>query len=209
MDGLLIDSEPLWQEAEITVFNKLGVRLTLEMTHQTMGLRTDEVVEYWHKIYHSEMPSLKDVSEMVDATVINLIMGKSTAKAGERKAIAVCEPAGLPLAIASSSSTLFIKSVLEKLSIADKLTLIHLAHDEDYGKPHPAVHINTAKDLDVHPNHCLAFEDPVNGVLAAKAAKMKCIAIPEAQSWDDKRFGIADMLLLSLNDFNREMLNDW
>ena len=46
MDGLLIDSEPLWQEAEITVFNKLGVRLTLEMTHQTMGLRTDEVVEY-------------------------------------------------------------------------------------------------------------------------------------------------------------------
>lgn len=97
------------------------------------------------------MPSLKDVSEMVDATVINLIMGKSTAKASERKAIAGCEPAGLPLAIASSSSTLLIKTVLEKLSIADKLTLIHLAHYEEYGKPHPAVYINTAKDLDVHP----------------------------------------------------------
>ena len=209
MDGLLIDSEPIWQEAEVAVFNKIGVPLTLEMTPQTMGLRTDEVVEYWHKELPWETPSLKDVSELIDATVIELIKSKGMAKAGVNEAITVCEVAGLPIAIASSSPTLLINIVLNKLNIADKIKLIHSAHDEEYGKPHPAVYINTAKDLGVHPNHCLAFEDSVNGVLAAKAAKMKCIAIPEPEARNNKRFGIADIILDSLHDFNQEMLNEW
>ena len=209
MDGLLIDSEPIWQEAEIAVFNKFGVPLTLEMTSQTMGLRTDEVVEYWHKRYPWDSPSQKEVSDLVDRTVIELIQEKGTAKEGVNEAIAVCEAAGLPIAIASSSPTLLIDTVLNKLGIAEKIQIVHSAHDEEYGKPHPAVYISTAKDLGVHPNHCLAFEDSANGVLAAKAAKMKCIAIPEPEAKNDKRFGIADIILHSLHDFNSQMLTDW
>ena len=63
MDGLLIDSEPLWQEAEIEVLNKVGVPLTVEMTKQTMGLRTDEVINYWHRKYPWETPSQQDISQ--------------------------------------------------------------------------------------------------------------------------------------------------
>jgi len=209
MDGLLIDSEPLWKEGEIEVFNRVGVPLTLEMTDQTTGLRTDEVVEYWHKRYPWESPSQHEIAKQVDETVIELIRERGVAKAGVNEAVAVCEAAGLPIAIASSSSMRIIQTVLGKIGIADKIRIINSAHDEEYGKPHPAVYISTASELGIHPNHCLAFEDSANGVLAAKAAKMKCIAIPEPEMRNDKRFGIADIILHSLHDFTPEMLKDW
>jgi HAD superfamily hydrolase (TIGR01509 family) len=209
MDGLLIDSEPMWQEAEVAVFNNIGVPLTIDMTPQTMGLRTDEVVEYWHKRFPWDSPSLQEVSTLIDTTVIELIKHKGVAKEGVREAIVICEAAGLPIAIASSSPHLLISTVLDKLGIADKMKVVHSAHDESYGKPHPAVYISTANELGIHPNHCLTFEDSANGVLSAKAAKMKCIAIPEPEMRNDKRFGIADIILHSLKDFTPDMIRDW
>lgn len=209
MDGLLIDSEPLWQEAEVLTFNKVGVPLTVEMTPQTMGLRTDEVVEYWHKRYPWDTPSQQTVSKQIDETVIELIRQKGVAKEGAQEAVSICEAAGLPVAIASSSPMLLITTVLEKLGVADKVKAVHSAHDETYGKPHPAVYISTAELLGVQPAHCLAFEDSANGVLSAKAAKMKCIAIPEPELRNDKRLGIADMILHSLLDFTPEMPKNW
>lgn len=209
MDGLLIDSEPIWQEAEILVLTKVGVPLTIEMTAQTMGLRTDEVIEYWHRRYPWATPSQQEVCKELDATVIELIKTKGVAKEGVKEAISVCKDAGLPVAIASSSPTLLIEAVVEKVGIAREIDVIHSAHDESYGKPHPAVYIRTAESLQVHPNHCLAFEDSANGVLSAKAAKMRCIAIPEPQARNDKRFGIADSILHSLKDFTPQMLKDW
>lgn len=209
MDGLLIDSEPIWQEAEVEVFNKVGVPLTVEMTPQTMGLRTDEVVSYWHKRHPWKSPSQQEVSQQVDERVIELIREKGVAKDGVAEAVAVCEAAGLPVAVASSSPMLLITTVLEKLGIQEQIKAVHSAHDEEYGKPHPAVYIRTAETLGVEPVHCLALEDSANGVLSAKAAKMKCVAIPEPESRNDKRFGIADIVLHSLLDFAPEMLKNW
>jgi len=65
MDGLLIDSEPLWQEAEIETFTRVGVPLTREMTRETMGLRVDEVVEHWFSRYPWEEPSKKEIESKV------------------------------------------------------------------------------------------------------------------------------------------------
>lgn len=209
MDGLLIDSEPLWQETEIMVLNKVNVPLTKEMTFQTTGLRTDEVVAYWHKQYPWESPSQEDIGKQIDETVKKLVEEKGQPKEGVKEAIAICKAAGIPIAVASSSSMPLITAVLEKLGIKDDIKVINTAHDEEYGKPHPAVYISTAKTLGVNPAHCLAFEDSANGVLSAKAAKMKCIAIPEPELRDDKRYGIADIILPSLKDFSLHMLNDW
>lgn len=209
MDGLLIDSEPLWQEAEIKVFRGVGVPITQEMTLQTVGLRTDEVAEHWYKQFPWDGPALLDVAQRVDETVIQLIKAKGMAREGVDQAVAACISQNLPMAIASSSPMELIDAVLEKLNLKDKMQVVHSAHDEEFGKPHPAVYISTAQELGIHPTHCLAFEDSANGVLAAKAARMKCIAIPEPEMRDDKRFGIADIILRSLNDFTAEMLRDW
>ena len=209
MDGLLIDSEPLWQEAEIEVYGQVGVPLTVEMTSQTIGLRTDEVTRHWHKRFPWKSPSQSEVSRILDETVIKRIIEKGQANDGVDEAIKVCESLGLPMAIASSSPMKLIEAVIAKLGIADKIQTMHSAHNEEYGKPHPAVYLKTANELGVHPEHCLAFEDSANGVISAKAAKMKCIAIPEANARDDKRFGIADIVIHSLLDFAPHMLKDW
>jgi beta-phosphoglucomutase-like phosphatase (HAD superfamily) len=143
------------------------------------------------------------------AAVIELIRQKGVAKEGVGETIALCQAAGLPMAVASSSSVPLIQTVLEKLGIRDNIKIIHSAHDETHGKPHPAVYISTAKTLGVEPSHCLAFEDSVNGVLAAKSAKMKCIAVPEPDSINNKSFGCADIILTSLHDFNAEILQNF
>ncbi len=206
MDGLLIDSEPLWREAEARVFNKVGVPLTPEMTSRTMGFRTDEVVDYWRHQYPWESPSSEEVCRQIEDAFLELLKETGAPKAGVHEAIAICEQLGLPMAIASSSSALIIDAVIEKLGISSKMKVIHSAEFEPYGKPHPAVYIAAAQKLGVRPHECLAFEDSVNGMVSAKAAKMRCIAIPEPEFRTDKRYGIADLVVGSLLDVTTDIV---
>src|SRR5688572_9324679 len=68
MDGLLIDSEPIWREAEKTIFKQVGLDLSDEMCAQTMGLRIDEVVQHWYTIRPWSNKSLKQIeTEVLDA----------------------------------------------------------------------------------------------------------------------------------------------
>lgn len=201
MDGLLIDSEPIWEEAEVAVFSKVGVPLTLSMTRQTMGLRVDEVVEHWFKRYPWTGTEKETVQMEIIQEVIKLIKEKGVAKPGVRELISQVKKENLPLAVASSSFTEIINAALEKLDIKNQIDLIYSAEFEPKGKPHPGVYLTTAKKLNVLPQYCLAFEDSPNGLAAAKAANMKCIAVPDEKVIGDKRFSIADRILNSLLDF--------
>lgn len=206
MDGLLIDSEPLWREATIKIFNEIGVFLTEKQCEETMGFRVDEFVEYWIIKYKLEGVDEKDISRRIVTEVINLIKLKGKIMEGVNELIDLFNKEGIVIAIASSSSTDIIIAVTEKISIKDKIKLFYSAENEVYGKPHPAVYITAAKNLNVSPNQCLAFEDSPNGVLSAKAAKIKCVAVPNGLSMNDKRFGIADLVIPSLKDFTIESL---
>lgn len=206
MDGLLIDSEPLWKETEVNVFNSLGAPINVKMTDQTTGLRTDEVVEHWHRQFPWDTPSKQAVHKQVDEAVLELIKQKGEPKAGVLHVLEICEQLGVPMAIASSSATKIINAVVEKIGIGHKLTVIHSAEFEPYGKPHPGVYISAAQKLGVSPQDCVAFEDSVNGVVSAKAAKMHCIAVPEPEIRGDKRYGIADVVVNSLEDVTADML---
>lgn len=73
--------------------------------------------------------------------------------------------------------------------------MVHSAEAEPYGKPHPAVYLSTAARLGVAPARCLALEDSLNGLIAAKAARMRCVAVPERP---DPRFALADLVLPGL-----------
>ena len=81
------------------------------------------------------------------------------------------------------------------------------ALEEPFGKPHPAVYLTCAQRLNVDPTRCIAIEDSVTGCLAAKAARMRLIAVPEAPPGKrSKSFGIADVVLSSLVDFDAGVL---
>ncbi|HEV2862122.1 MAG TPA: HAD-IA family hydrolase, partial [Pyrinomonadaceae bacterium] len=96
-------------------------------------------------------------------------------------------------------------AVTERLGLAGEFEVAYSAEEEEYGKPHPGVYLTTARRLGVSPAECLAVEDSFNGVLAAKAARMKCVAVPEPAPKADPRFCIADAVLDTLEDLNEEV----
>lgn len=203
MDGLLIDSEPLWQEAEIAAFAGAGISLTREMCRQTMGMRIDEVIEYWAG-KHPQLEQAITRAELkrdVHHRLLQLIRSRGEALPGAEAALQAAQQMQLPLALASSSDRLIIDAVLEKLEINSSFAVIHSAEDEHRGKPHPAVYQTTARLLDVPPPNCLAVEDSVNGLKSAKSAGMRCALIPEKGVGEQPDFRRADYRFESLLAF--------
>jgi sugar-phosphatase len=202
MDGLLIDSEPLWHKAEILVFASVGVHMTPEQCRETQGVRIDEVVRIWHRRQPWHHRSLEQVEQDIMAEVQRLAVTEGRALPGVHAVLEDFAANGIPLAVASSSPVGMIAAVLEHLDIAHYFTLSCSAADEQHGKPHPAVYLNTARQLGVMPQACVAFEDSIPGVQSAHAAGMTVIAVPDAYHFERAEFGVATQKLRSLADFN-------
>ena len=206
MDGVILDSEPFWKEAEIKIFNSLGVPLTEEMCETTTGMRLVDVVKLWHEKYPwdlKENPFEKVGAEIVDS-LIALIKQKGVMNAGVTELLEMFAAKELPMAIASSSDKKIIDAVMNKFDISKYFKVIHSAEYEEYGKPHPAIYLSTAKMLGVAPQDCLAIEDSFNGVISAIAARMKTAAYPEKTNFYNPKFAIADIRFRTLKDFTEE-----
>ncbi len=202
MDGLLIDSEPLWREAEIAVFGSLGLQLNDELCRQTMGLRIDEVVRYWHTRFPWDGPSREQVADQILGAVQTLIIERGSLMDGARDTIEDLYARDARLAIASSSPMRLIRAVVEQFAIDSYFSVLHSAEHEVAGKPDPSVYRTTMSLLEADPRDCLAFEDSVLGVRAAKAANATVIAVPAPEDALDPGFAVADMVLASLSDFS-------
>ena len=198
MDGVLIDSEPLWRQAEIETFAKVGLSFTDEMCMQTMGMRTSEVIDFWYAKTPWTGKTLKEVENELMQRVTQLIIEEGDTMKGVVYSLDYFKEKGLKIALASSSSTSLIEAVIKKLQIKSYFEVINSAEFLDFGKPHPEIFIKTAQNLGLQPNECLVIEDSFNGVLAAKSARMKVIAIPDEESKNEDRFIIADYILNDL-----------
>ncbi len=198
MDGLLVDSEPLWQVAEVEILGALGVPLDVGQARQTQGMFVVEVARYWHERFPWSGPSPEEVAVGVVDRVCELVVERGRLQPGVDRALELCHRHGLRLAIASSSEYRLIRLVLEHFELADQFAIVHSAEEEPYGKPHPAVYLGAAAKLGVEPTRCLAWEDAAAGVLAAKAARMVCVAVPEPEERARPAFAIADAVLGSL-----------
>lgn len=205
MDGTLIDSEPLWREAQVEVYPRYGMDVTYDMLEETMGMRLDEIVEHWMEKFGTTV-DVEEVALQVNERALALILEKGEPRVGVEKALSVVKKMGYKTAVASSSDKEVMERILDKLGVTKDFDLIHSAQKEIHGKPHPAVYLATAEALGVEPSDCVVVEDSVNGVLAAKAAHMKCIAVPDSSERNKKEFGIADVVLDSLEALNSEVL---
>ncbi len=207
MDGLLIDSEVLWHEAELEILGGLGVPLSADGCRTTKGMFVGEVTRHWYAQYPWEGPDPAEVAVTIVDRVIALVRSVGRLKPGAFEAIDLCARRGLLLAVASSSQYRLIDAALDHFGLRDRFALVHSAEDEDYGKPHPAVFITAASKLAVAPRHCLVWEDAPAGVLAAKAASMACIAVPEHGEGHDPAFALADLVVDSLADVHGDTLD--
>lgn len=202
MDGLLIDSEPLWGIAMREVFSTVGVHLSPELTHLTTGLRTKEVVSYWYNYYKWEGKSPEQVVNEIIDSVIAKIIASGQPMEGLHYILEYFKEKGFKMGLASSSPLRLINAVLDHLQVKDRFQAVYSAEFEDYGKPHPAVYLACAQALGSDPLDCIAFEDSVTGMVAAKAARMTTVVVPEAHNRKDPRYALANMQLDSLLEFN-------
>ncbi len=207
LDGLIIDSEPLWKEAEIAAFKEVDINLTTEMCSQTTGLDTNDVVNYWYNYQPWDTLSHNELKALIEKNLIELVRQEGKAMPGVYEIIKFAKEKQLKLAVASSSVTEIIHEVLKKLDIISEFDIIYSSEHEERGKPNPAVYLTTAEKLGFQPSECLAFEDSFFGLLAAKSARYKAVVVPEEKEYDNPRLGFADLKLKSLVEFSELHFN--
>jgi len=202
LDGLLVNSEPLWRRAEAVVFRGLGIDLTDTELAATTGIRLDEVVRIRHRAHPWNTPSLPEVEQAILDELEILIRSDAGPTPGAVSTVRFFEERGLPLAVASSSPLRVIEAQLRKLALLDAFAVLRSAEFEKLGKPYPGVYLSTAAALNVEPRLCLAFEDSMPGLIAAKAANMRTVAVPDPEFARHPGFGVADLVLPSLEHWN-------
>ncbi len=200
MDGVIIDSEPLWREAIIFTFNNVGLDFNEDMCRITQGMRLIEVVEYWYEKTPWSGKTIEEVEAALLKKVTELIIEKGIEMEGVATSLDYFKTKGYKIGLASSSALSLINTVLKQLDLEDKFEVVNSAEHLNYGKPHPEIFIKTAQQLNVKPIDCLVIEDSFHGVLAGKAAVMQVIAIPEAENHNNPKFNIADYNIKSLTE---------
>ncbi|MFT7345045.1 MAG: HAD superfamily hydrolase (TIGR01509 family) [Lentimonas sp.] len=205
MDGVLIDSEPLWKIAMENVFREVGCNLTKKDFQKTVGLRIDEVIAYWFSVAPWENYSVKQVEDKIVLQMVELISKNGHPLPGVIETLVLLKKKGLKVGLATSSYTLLIDTVLAVLGIRDYFDFVHSAENEDHGKPHPAVYLTVAKKLNVSPLSCLVIEDSFTGLISALSARMKVVVVPEKTHEPNEKLKVAHFHYDTLLDFHRDI----
>ena len=214
MDGLLIDTEPVWRAAQAAVFAGIGIALRESDLLDSTGQPVEELIPVWRQRAPGDdgIAQLTDAG-LTDAEVADLIVDRVIAHVkaegqpmpGVTAAIALFERYGLRLAIASSSPLRLIDAVCDRLGLA-RIAVRCSARQEVRGKPAPDVYLTAARRLGVAAVGCLALEDSPNGIASARSAGMRCVAVPDPLLAADPRYRQADLILPSLTGLDEAVL---
>jgi HAD superfamily hydrolase (TIGR01509 family) len=199
LDGVLIDSEHVWDAAREELARERGGRWHEGAQQEMMGMSSTEWSRYMH-----ETIGVPDPPEEISAEVVrrleriyrkHLPLIEGAAEAVERLA------ARWPLAVASSSNRPIIDLTLELSGLARFFLVTVSSEEVPRGKPAPDVYLEAAKRLGVDPTACAAVEDSHNGILSAKGAGMRVIAIPNPRYPPAAdTLAAADAVLASINE---------
>ena len=200
MDGVLIDSEPLWKIAMEEVFHSVGCMITRKDFQKTVGLRIDEVISYWYDVVGWKKFSCQEVEDMIVQRMVELIRENGSPLPGVKETINYLKKEDFHIGLATSSYTILIDTVLDVLGLKEAFDFTRSAEHEEFGKPHPQVYLSVANALDVQPTQCLVVEDSLNGIISAKAARMKVICIPEKTHTPEPKLMVADYMFDSMID---------
>jgi HAD superfamily hydrolase (TIGR01509 family) len=205
MDGVLIDSEPLWKIAMEHVFGQYGSTLTHQDFQKTVGLRIDQVISFWNTHEKWGLTDLQLVENQIITKLIFLIQQAPHPLPGVIEILSFLRSKNKKIGLATSSSQKLIETVLDSLGIGSHFDFTYSAEFEPHGKPHPGVYIKVASALHVAPQRCLVIEDSFNGVLAGLSAQMKVCCIPEKTHFPNPRLTVADFHFTDL----LQLLDAW
>ena len=176
MDGVLVDSEEIWDEARRKLALERGLAWPSSAQRDMMGMSSPEWSRYMHEqVGLSETPeeiSAEVVSRLEDLYWQHLPLMEGAVQAVERMA------KRFRLGLASSSNRPIIELVLQLAAIADCFEVTVSSEEVEHGKPAPDVYLEALKRMGVAPSHAAAVEDSTNGLLSASAAGMLVVAVP-------------------------------
>lgn len=208
MDGLLVDSEILHQEAERTSLLKYGFRredLPQEIIGDFVGRTLDEVADITCRFFG--LDDRKGYIRTRKEEFYKLIDERLELMAGAMKSLELFKKNGLKIALGTSATKEYAKIVLKKFSIGGYFDALVTAEDVTKGKPEPEPYILAADKLGVKPSECVVLEDASNGIKAAKAAGCRCIAVPNKHA-PCQRTDMADLVLDSLEDIDMDKVRE-
>jgi len=206
LDGLLLDSEQLWDEAREQLARERGGRWHENAQRDMMGMSSLEWSRYMHEVIGLPEPP-EEINREVVERLAAIYREHLPVIAGAREAVERMA-ARWPLGVASSSNRELIELVLELLGVAHLFATTVSSEEVAHGKPAPDVYLEAARRLRVDPANVAAVEDSHNGILAARAAGMCVLAIPNAHfPPDEEALALADVVVDSLDDLTPEVID--
>jgi HAD superfamily hydrolase (TIGR01509 family) len=206
MDGVLIDSEQLWDEVREQLARERGGRWHERAQAEMMGMSSTEWSRYMHDVI-----GLAEPPEEINAEVVRRLLARYRGSLPLMPgAVAAVErlAARWPLGLASSSNREVIDTVLELAGIAHLFRATVSSEEVEHGKPAPDVYLEAARRLGVDPTSCAAVEDSANGIRSARAAGMRVIAIPNPHyPPSEDVLALADVVLHSLDELTPERVS--
>jgi len=201
IDGLLINSEPLWNKAATEIFRQYGIQLNEEQYAITTGLRSKEFVAHWlllHKVPASEFDRAE---QKIITLALDMIDKEANLMPGVQNVFEFFINKEFKMGLATSSPIELIEWVKDKLGIRSYIHASCSAQQLPFAKPHPQVYLDCAAAMHTNPLACICFEDSFYGMIAAKAARMTCVVVPSAEHLKLEHWGAADLKLSSLQNF--------
>ena len=176
MDGLLVDTEPLWFETEAEVMDRLGAPWTKQDQEQLLGGSMDNTVGYLLARATRPVPSADVARWMMDGMLRRAAEGRVIVRPGARELLEAVAAAGIPHALVTGSQRPFAEAVLASTGFRFPVTVT--GDDVTRTKPDPEPYLLAAKLLDADPEQCVALEDSPNGVASATGAGCLVVAVP-------------------------------
>jgi HAD superfamily hydrolase (TIGR01509 family) len=185
MDGLLLDTETLWHEAEVELFRRHGAEFTWDDKMAVIGTSYDITARYFaDRLGRPRPEGVALVDEMV-ALMHERVRGQVDARPGARELVARLRAMdGVRLGLASNSPRFLVDDALATAGLTGVFETIVTPADVEHAKPAPDIYLRACADLGVAPSDALALEDSASGVAAAKAAGLTCIAVPQFAETD-------------------------
>jgi len=199
MDGLLVDAGPIWRSVGDEMFAELGADISdVSATGVAMGMSVGDAMELFCSYAGIPAEERAQLEQRIVERVVDAISQRAELLPGALFALDFCEGRSLTVALASGSTPPIIEAVLSRFGLVGRFAAVCSAIEEPFGKPHPSVFLTAAARLGERPSACLVLEDAVDGCIAAKAASMRVIAVPDATGVADPRYAIADLVVPSL-----------
>lgn len=179
MDGLLVDSEPVWHEVEVDLIESFGYSYSDEVRNIGIGMRVDEFAAILQQHYPKLGDSPAAIESAITERLLSLPPERIKARPGADEILRYAAAQQIPRAIASSSTQIVIEHFVRLMGWAELIPKRYSAQYMARGKPAPDIYLHAAEQLGLAPETCLALEDSHAGTLAALAAGMTCFTVPD------------------------------